>query len=113
MQLQIFIQANITVGKKLKTCQERPHLLSGCFIKVCYKMTTCPRQPLLSGPKSGHPIQVLLYASSFCEFVETMWENVFLHRRHLKCLQKSIDLLVLKLSAFCNFHCQPVDKDRR
>ena len=24
-------------------------------------MTTCPRQPLLSGPKSGHLIQVWLY----------------------------------------------------
>ena len=31
MQLQIFIQANITVGEKLKTCQERPQLLSGHF----------------------------------------------------------------------------------
>ena len=25
----------------------------GRFIKMFYKMTTCPRQPLLSGPKSG------------------------------------------------------------
>ena len=57
-QLQIFIQANITVGKKLKTCQERPHLLSGRFIKVFYKKTTCPRQPLLSGSESGCLIQV-------------------------------------------------------
>ena len=53
MQLQIFIQANY-YGKKLKTCQEWPHLLSGCFIKVFYKMATCPRWPLLSGPESGH-----------------------------------------------------------
>ena len=37
--------------KKLKACQERLHLVSGSFIKVFYKMDTCPRQPLLSGPK--------------------------------------------------------------
>ena len=42
-----------------KTCQERPHLLSDRFIKVFYKMTTCPRRPLLRGPKSGRLIQVL------------------------------------------------------
>ena len=47
-QLQIFIQANITVRKKL----------SGHFIKVFYKMTTCPRQPILSCPKKGRLIQV-------------------------------------------------------
>ena len=58
VQLQIFIQANLTLGKKLKTCQGRLHLVSGHFMKVCYKMTTCPRRPLLSGPKSGCFIQV-------------------------------------------------------
>ena len=46
---------------KLKTCQERPHLLSGRFIKVFYKTTTCPRQPLLSGSESGSLIQVWLH----------------------------------------------------
>ena len=41
-------------GKKNKnTSKEGPHLLSDCFIKVFYKMTTCPRRPLLSEPKSG------------------------------------------------------------
>ena len=45
----------------LKTCHERPHLVSGHFIMVFYKTTTCPRQQLLSGPKSGRLIQVLLY----------------------------------------------------
>ena len=48
-------------GKKLKTCQEWPHLLSSRFIKVFYKTTTCPRRPHLSGPKSGRLIQVWLY----------------------------------------------------
>ena len=52
-QLQIFIHANISVGKNLKTCQERPQLVSGRFEKVFYKTTTCSRRPLLSGPKSG------------------------------------------------------------
>ena len=33
-QMQIFIQANVTVRKKLKACQGRPHLVSGRFIKV-------------------------------------------------------------------------------
>ena len=32
IKLQIFIQVNITVEKKLKTCQEQPHLLSGHFV---------------------------------------------------------------------------------
>ena len=53
VQLQIFIQANITVGRKLKTCQGQPHLVCGCFIKLFYKTTTYPRWPLLNGPKSG------------------------------------------------------------
>ena len=60
-QLQIFIQANISVEKNLKTCQEQPHLVSGHFIKLFHKTTTCPRWPLLSGPKSSHLIQVWLY----------------------------------------------------
>ena len=46
--------------KKLKTSQEQPHLLSGHFIKVIYKTTTCPRQPLLSGLKSGHLTQIFI-----------------------------------------------------
>ena len=33
-QLQIFIQANISVEKKLKSCKEQPHLVSGHFVKV-------------------------------------------------------------------------------
>ena len=45
-QLQIFIQANITMGKKSKNLQKWPHLLSGRFIKVFYKTATCPRRPL-------------------------------------------------------------------
>ena len=40
-QLQIFIQANITVGKKLKTSQKQLHLLSLRFMKLFYKKTTC------------------------------------------------------------------------
>ena len=32
-QPQIFIQANITMGKKLKSFQERPYLVSGRFMK--------------------------------------------------------------------------------
>ena len=53
VQLQIFIQANIAVEKKLKAFQERPDLLSGQFIKVFYKTATYSIQPLLSGPESG------------------------------------------------------------
>ena len=53
-------------GEKTKTCQERPHFLSGHFIKVFYKTTTCPRQPLLNDPKSGRLIQVWLYILEEC-----------------------------------------------
>ena len=49
------------MGKILKTCSEQPRLVSGCFIKVFHKMTTCPRQLLLSGPKSSCFIQVWMY----------------------------------------------------
>ena len=49
-QLQIFIQANITVGK---TCQQLPHLVIGRFVELFYKTTTCPRRPLMNGSKSG------------------------------------------------------------
>ena len=57
-QLQIFIQANSTMGTITKSLQKRSHLLSGCFIKVFYKMTACPRRPLFSGPKGGCLIHV-------------------------------------------------------
>ena len=36
--------------QKLKTWQEQPDLVCGCFTKVFYKKATCPRLPLLSGP---------------------------------------------------------------
>ena len=39
--------------KKIITWQDLPNLVSGHFIQVFYKMTTFPRQPLLSGLKSG------------------------------------------------------------
>ena len=66
-QLQVIIQANITVGKKTKNLLERPHLLSGLFIKVFYKTTTCPRLPLLSVPKSGRLI--VLYRFDCIKFI--------------------------------------------
>ena len=47
-----------TVGKKTKTRQERPNLVSGRLTQVFYKTTTFPRRPLFSGPKSGCLIQV-------------------------------------------------------
>ena len=84
-QLQIFIQANIAVGKKLKTCQGRPHLVSGRFIKVFYKTTTCPRQPLFGGPKSGLLIQVWLeYSSSVVPFQDLISSNITDHHFLLK-----------------------------
>ena len=57
--MQRFIHClDIYSGEKTRIYSERPHLASGYFIKVFYKMTTCPRQPLLSGLKSGSLIQV-------------------------------------------------------
>ena len=44
--------------KKLKACQEPPHLHSDGFITMFCKTTTCPIGPLLSGLKSGRLIQV-------------------------------------------------------
>ena len=43
--------------EKLKTCQEQQGFVCGHFMKVFYKTTTCPKRPLLSGPKIGHLIQ--------------------------------------------------------
>ena len=49
--LQIFIvNKHSQWEQKLKTWQEQPDLVCGCFTKVFYKKTTCPRLPLLSGP---------------------------------------------------------------
>ena len=48
-------------GKKLKTCQEQPYLVSGHFIEVLCKATTCSRRSFLNGPKSGRLVQVWLY----------------------------------------------------
>ena len=45
----------------LRTCQERPDLVCGYFVNEFYKTTTCPRRPLLSGPKNGCFIEVWLY----------------------------------------------------
>ena len=45
-------------GKKPKTYPEQPHLVSGRFMKVFFKTTTCPKQPLSSGSKSGRLVQV-------------------------------------------------------
>ena len=70
-KLQIFIQANLYFfqnihrWKKTKTCQERSNFVHGRLIQVLHKMTNFPGQPLLSGPKSGHLIQVWLYLLTY------------------------------------------------
>ena len=43
--------------KKLKTCQEQPDFVCDCFKKMFNKTTTCPKQPLLRGLKSGSLIK--------------------------------------------------------
>ena len=60
LQLQIFIQANIVVGQRTKNLP-----VSGRFIKVFYKTTTCPRRDRL--------IQVWLYC--FIESKDTFTER--------------------------------------
>ena len=57
-KFEIVVLANLYWEQKLKTCQQRPDLVCGRFIKVFKKMTTSPRQPLLSDPKGGRLIQV-------------------------------------------------------
>ena len=46
-----------TVGKKTKTWQERPNLVSDHLVQIFYKTTAFPRR-LLSGPKSDRLILV-------------------------------------------------------
>ena len=48
-----------TLWKKKQKHTHNDHIwLVVNFIKVFHKATTCPRQSLLSSPKSGRPIQV-------------------------------------------------------
>ena len=56
--------------KKTKAYSKWPHWASDCFVKVFYKKTTCPRRPLLSGPKSGCLIEVWLY---YIIWYSTQW----------------------------------------
>ena len=51
----------LLIKKKRKTCLGQSHLVSGRFVKVCYKTTTYPRWPFFSCPKSICLIQVWLY----------------------------------------------------
>ena len=82
-------QANTIVRKKLKTCHEWQHLLSDRFIKVFYKMTICPRQPLLSGPKSDCLIQVWLY----CQYKQVLTTQTVKYKEyHCKKQERSINL---------------------
>ena len=45
----------LSLWLKKKTCSEQLYLVSVPFIKVFCKKTNCSRQPISSGPKSGHP----------------------------------------------------------
>ena len=54
------------------------HLVSGRLIKVFYKTTTCPRQPILSGLKSGCLIQAWLYSFVSYFIYQLMSNDVWL-----------------------------------
>ena len=43
-----------------------------------YKTTTCPKRPLLSGPKSGRLIQVWLYAVKKTKIINITDEEFYL-----------------------------------
>ena len=63
--------------EKLQTCQTQPHLVSGHFMKVFHKTTTCPRWPPLSGPKSGCLIQVWLHIYIYINcYLAAPWPNL-------------------------------------
>ena len=90
-ELPIFLPANFyyktfTVGIKSKNLPRTTRFGLWCFIKVFYKTTICPRQPLLRGPKSGLSIQVWNYKYPACIFifyyVLFFWIKVFL-KQHL------------------------------
>ena len=49
----LFFTKHSQWGIKTKNLPKTIRLVCGHFIKVFYKTTTCPRQPLLSGPKGG------------------------------------------------------------
>lgn len=71
------IRHSLWRGKIPKACSEWLHLASGRFIKVSYKTTTCPRQPLFSGLKIGCLIWVWLYYQqmySWCSLLTTNWQ---------------------------------------
>ena len=49
----LFTIRNSLCREKTKPWLEQKHLASGHFMKLFYKITTCPRWALLSGPKVG------------------------------------------------------------
>ena len=56
---QIFVVYKIfTMGIKTKNLPRTRDFVRCHFIKVFFKMTTCPRRTLLRGPKSGRLMQV-------------------------------------------------------
>ena len=90
---QIFVYRPFTVG-----IETNSH-----FIKVFYKTNTCPRQPLLSGPKSGHLIQVWLYYEKVCR-MNACSLSIFI----LFQLQSWIILRVRTTYLLRNFHMNRV-----
>ena len=59
---QVFIVfKTFSRGIKAKNLPRTTRFCLWSFMKVFYKTTTCPRRPLLSGPKSARLIQVWLY----------------------------------------------------
>ena len=60
---------------KVKTCQEQPDLVCGHFIKVFYKTTTCPKWPLLNGPKGGRLLNLPQSLEDIQKYLTNAWEG--------------------------------------
>ena len=55
---------------------------------MLYKTATCPKQPLLSGPKSGHPIQVWLLSLTYFDesYIADMISNKIINQKVIELL---------------------------
>ena len=76
-KLQIFIVYKTFIeGIKAKNLPRTSRFGLWSFYKGVFKTTTCPRQPLLIGPKSGPLIQVWLYS-----YLKDFLNNVSLNNK--------------------------------
>ena len=93
---QIFIvYKTLTVVIKTKNLLRTTRFCLWFFIEMFYKMTTCPRRPLVSGPRSSRLIQVWRY-------IKTLLYCCVVTKRLIQ-VQKNNHLWIF--ATFCKLHC--------